>query len=166
MKTIVLFLLCTLPALAQDGFRTEKGKIVWEHTFTENVPNLESLITAQEKMKLVSEEESLYTGKAEAIKSTIDVNSVRLASDANFDFTITKVAGGYKVRVTNYVFLEKYGPMQLRIIPNSLDKYYLEYGKIRNSDKTKTDLGYVDGYLTGLFLSQIVTAQGPALTAK
>ncbi len=44
-------------------------------------------------------------------------------------------------------------------------KYYLEYGKIRNSDKTKTDLGYVDNFLTGLFVPQVAEAPADAKAA-
>jgi hypothetical protein len=165
MKTIILFLLFAVPVLAQNGFRTEKGKIIWEHTYDENA-NIETLIKGQEKLSLLLVEGNVYDGIADAIKSTVDANSVRLASDANFSFTITKIDGGYKVRVYNYVFLEKYGPMQMRTVPNAIEKYYLEYGKIRNSDKTKTDLGYLDGFLTGAFLPQVVQAGAEVAVSK
>lgn len=166
----MLFLLFTLPAFAQDGFKSENGKIVWEHVYPEAGAKIKSIIDSQDKMTILSSDDATFTGQAEAIKSTIDANSARLESDANFDVTITKVEGGYKVRVTNYVLLEKYGPMQLRIKPASLNKYYADKGKIRNSLKTQTDLSYVDGFLTGLFLPQIVettpeTGPGVAATA-
>lgn len=161
---IIVFLLITLPAIAQNGFKTEKGKIVWEHFFAEDA-NLKTLVEGNEKMKIVSADDTSCAGKAEGIVSTIGANSIRLQSDANFDFTITKVAGGYTVKVINYVFLEKYGPSQMRILPGSLEKYYLEYGKIRNSDKTKTELGYVDNFLTGLFVPQPAPAPADAKAA-
>jgi hypothetical protein len=158
MKTVALFLLFALPALAQHGFRVEKGKIVWEHFYAENGETIRSAIESREKMKLEITGPDAMSGKADGIRSTINVNSVRLESDANFDFTVTKVVGGYKVVVRNYTLLEKYGPSQLRIIPASLGKYYMDNGKIRTSIKTMTDLGHVDAFLTGVFLLKIEDA--------
>lgn len=165
MKTTLLFLLLTIPAFAQNGFKTEKGKIVWERFFPESGADIKSIIEAQEKMKVLNADEASFIGKAEAVKNDIYANSVRLESDANFDFAVTKVKGGYTVKVTNYVFLEKYGPSQVRILPGSLEKYYIEYGKIRNSAKTQSDLGYIDGFLTGLFLPQPAENAVPAAPA-
>lgn len=159
MKTTILFLLFTLPLFAQNGFKAEKGKIVWEHFYPETNAKFDSIVKRHEKIKVLSSDNVLYTGKAEGIKSTIDSNSVRLESDANFDFTITRVDGGYKVAVTNYTLLEKYGPLQMRIIPATLGKYYIDNGKIRPSVKTQTDLSYVDGFLTGLFAPQAAEPQ-------
>lgn len=155
MKTVVLFLLFAVPALAQQGFRAEKGKMVWEHFYTEEGAVIKAAIESRDKMKLEVTDLAAMSGKADGIKSTLDINSARLESDADFDFTVTKVEGGYKVVVTNYTLLEKYGPLQMRIIPASLGKYYMDNNKIRTSEKTKTDLAYVDAFLTSVFLPKV-----------
>lgn len=158
MKAIVFFLLLAVPALAQHGFRAEKGKIVWEHFYTEDGAVIKAAIESRDKMKLDVTDLAAMSGNADGIKSTLDINSARLESDADFDFTVTKVEGGYKVVVTNYTLLEKYGPMQMRIIPASLGKYYMDNDKIRTSEKTKTDLAYVDAFLTSVFLPKVEEA--------
>ncbi|WP_294818460.1 hypothetical protein [uncultured Flavobacterium sp.] len=155
MKTIILFLLVAFTASAQ-GFRAEKGKVVWEHFYAEEGTTIKSAIESREKMKLESTDLAAMSGKADGIKSTLDINSARLESDANFDFTVTKVEGGYKVVVTNYTLLEKYGPLQMRIIPASLGKYYMDNNKLRTSEKTKTDLAYIDAFLTSVFLPKVM----------
>ncbi len=165
MKTAVLFLVFALPALAQTGFKTERGKIVWERFFPASGADIKSIIESHENIKLEDSNDVAFTGKAEAIKNEIYANSVRLESDANFDFSVTRVEGGCKVRVTNYVFLEKYGPSQMRILPGSLEKYYLEHGRIRNSEKTSTDLAYIDGFLSSVF-TQRASANATATTAR
>jgi len=168
MNKLLLLLLFTLPALAQNGFKMQNGSMVWERTFPAGT-EIRTIIEKQDKLKLLSTEETSFNGKAEAIKNNTGTESVRLKCDANFDFTVTVMPQGYLVRVTNFNFLEKYGPMQLRIVPGSLEKYYVEYGKIRNSPKTQNDLNYVDSFLTGVFTEQPTeqdTAQAIALTAK
>ncbi len=151
MKKLLLLLLITVPAMAQDGFKTENGCIVWQHFF--NMPNtdIKALIAANEKLSLTSDAESMYTGTGIEVKNTCAAGSVLMKCDTNFSFTIMAVADGYLVKVTDFMFLEKYGPMQMRTVPNSLAKYYLERGKIRNTPKTQTDLACVDSFLTGVF---------------
>jgi len=155
MKVIVFFLLTAIPALAQHGFRAEKGKMVWEHFYTEDGAIIKAAIESRDKMKLDVADIAAMSGKADGIKNTLDINSARLESDADFDFTVTKVDGGYKVVVTHYTLLEKYGPLQMRVIPASLGKYYMDNNKIRTSEKTKTDLAYMDAFLTSVFLPKV-----------
>jgi len=164
MKKMLLLLLFTVPVMAQDGFKTEDGKIVWERIFPEGSAEIKSLIESQENLKLLSSDDITYIGQGEAVKNTTSTTSVRLKCDANFNFSVVVAPQGYIVRVTNFMFLEKYGPMQMRVVPNSLEKYYLEYGKIRNTPKTQEDLSHVDNFLTGIFSNQGI--QSTALTSN
>jgi len=156
VKKMIVVLLVTVPSMAQTNFRMEKGSVIWEHTLPIGT-NMKAIIDSQAKLTISAFDDTSYRGKADAVKNTTDANSVRLKCDASFDFIVTMTPEGYKVKVTNFMFVEKYGPMQLRIVPGSLEKYYVEYGKIRNSPKTQTDLSYVDSFLTGVF-----TIQAPA----
>jgi hypothetical protein len=166
MKTLLLFLLCAAPVFAQNGFTSEKGKIVWQHAFTGAEAELKAILGQQDKIKILDHAGATMSGQGQAVKNTADIASVRLKCDANFDFTVTAIEGGYVVKVSNYVFLEKYGPSQMRIVPNSLEKYYVEHGKIRNTPKTLGDLGFVDSFLTGIFSGAVQATDGAAIAAK
>ncbi|MGQ3088287.1 hypothetical protein, partial [Flavobacterium sp.] len=74
MKAIVFFLLIAIPALAQDGFRAEKGKMVWEHFYTEDGAIIKAAIESRDKMKLDVMDTAAMSGKADGIKSTLDIN--------------------------------------------------------------------------------------------
>ncbi|MES2484742.1 MAG: hypothetical protein V4581_02185 [Bacteroidota bacterium] len=166
MKKILLLLLFTAPIMAQNGFKMEDGSIVWERFY--NAPNtdIKSLIATNEKLSLISDAEDTYIGVGEGVHNTCASGSVLMKCDTNFSFIIMKVADGYLVKVKDFRFLEKYGPMQLRIIPTSLEKYYLEYGKIRTTPKTQTDLACVENFLAGVFSGKTVPAESPALTSN
>jgi hypothetical protein len=164
MKPLLLFLLITVPALVKDGFKIENHKIVWEDVFPADT-DIKAILGGQATLKILSSGAGSYSGQGVSVKNTTEATSVRLKCDANFDFTITVVPEGYLVRVTNFMFLEKYGPSELRVIPNSLDKYYLEYGKIRATPKTQNDLSYVDIFLTGIF-SALPEVQYNAITSN
>jgi hypothetical protein len=157
MNKILLLLLFTVPALAQNGFRMEKGKMIWEHTFA-TIQDINTLVTNVKGMSTDGAEGNVFKGKGAEVKSTVETESIRLKSDANFTFTITVVPGGYVVKVSNYVFLEKYGPLQMRIVQNPIEKYYVEYSKIRQTPKSQNDLHVLDGFLTGVFSGQAATA--------
>jgi hypothetical protein len=166
MKKLLFFLLATAPLMAQTGFKTENGTIVWERFFNTPGANIKSILAANPKLSLTADSESLYTGLGTSVKNTCALGSVLMKCDNNFSFTILPVTDGYMVKVTDFMFLEKYGPMQMRIVPNSLAKYYLEHGKIRTSDKTQTDLSCIDAFLTGVFSGQGTAAAVPAVTAN
>jgi hypothetical protein len=155
MKKILLLLLISVPALAQDGFKTVDGKVVWERIFSSST-DVNALIAANEKLEILASQDNIYKGVGEGVKQTSPSGSLRMNCETSFEFTITVAPEGYLVRVTDFMFLEKYGPMQMRTVPNSLEKYYTEYGKIRDSAKTQTDLGFVDTFLTGVFSNQPV----------
>jgi len=166
MKKILLLLLFTAPVMAQNGFKMEDGSIVWERFYNAPTADIKALIATNEKLSITSDADDTYMGVGEAVKNTCASGSVLMKCDTNFSFTIMKVADGYLVKVKDFRFLEKYGPMQLRIIPNSLEKYYLEYGKIRTTPKTQTDLACVDSFLSGVFSGHAMPSESPALTSN
>lgn len=151
MKKLLLLLLLTAPVMAQDGFKTENGCIVWQRFFNATNADIKAIIAGNEKLSLTSDSGTVYTGVGESVANTSSGGSVLMKCDTNFSFTIMAVTDGYMVKVTNFMFLEKYGPMQIRTVPNSLAKYYMERGKIRDTPKTQTDLACVDRFLTGVF---------------
>lgn len=166
MKKIFLLLLIAAPAMAQQNFKVEKGCIVWEHFFSSSNTDIKALVAANEKLSLTSSDTNVFIGVGESVPNTCGSGSALMKCDTNFSFTIMAVTDGYMVKVTNFFFLEKYGPMQMRTVPNSLAKYYLEYGKIRNSEKTQNDLACVDRFLTGVFSNGNLGQDAPALTSN
>jgi hypothetical protein len=166
MKKILLLLLLTVPAMAQHNFKTEKGCIVWERFYSSSNADIKALVASNDKLTLTSADTNVFLGVGESVPNTCGTGSALMKCDTNFNFTIMAVTDGYMVKVTNFFFLEKYGPMQMRTVPNSLAKYYLEYGKIRSSEKTQTDLACVDSFLTSVFSNGVLQPEGTALTSN
>ena len=87
-----------------------------------------------------------------------------MKNDCKFDFIIMVNPDYYVVKVTNLKILEKFGPMQARTVANPCEKYFLNKQGLKNDDKTSTDLGCLDSYLSSVF-SMSGTA-GEALTSN
>ncbi len=166
MKKILLLLMFTAPLMAQHNFKVENGCIVWERFFNNPNTDIKALIAANSDLALTSGKDNTYTGYGEQVPNTCSGGSVLMKCNTDFNFTIMAVADGYMVKVKEFMFLEKYGPMQMRTVPNSLAKYYLERGKIRGSEKTQTDLACIDSFLTGVFSGGAGGAEAPALTSN
>jgi len=160
MKTILLSLLFAMPIFAQQGFRGEKGTIVWERTFPATNTDIGAMLALYPNIKIASASGGIYKGTAEDIKTT--GGSLLLKNPLKFDFTINVTADSYVVKVTGVKILERYGPLQLRIIPTGCEKYFMYNNKIKADQRTKSDLAYMETSLSSLF----VPVTGEPLTSK
>ncbi|KOS06235.1 hypothetical protein AM493_09480 [Flavobacterium akiainvivens] len=151
MKKLLLLLLVTAPVMAQHGFKMENGNVVWERFYSIPQNDIKAMVSANEQLSLSSAEEATYTGRGAEVQNTCSSGSTLMKCPVDFTFTIMTVADGYFVRVENFMFLEKYGPMQMRTVPTGLGKHYVERGKIRTTDKANTELACVDSFLSGVF---------------
>jgi hypothetical protein len=164
MKKLLISLLFSIPALAQDGFRANGSNIVWEKSFPADNANIVALLDRQPNLKVASFMDNVYKGKGDQIKNTCASGSGLMKNDCKFDFIIMVNPDYYVVKVTNLKILEKFGPMQARTVANPCEKYFLNKQGLKSDDKTSTDLGCLDSYLSSVF-SMGGTA-GEALTSN
>lgn len=164
MKKLLITLLFSVPVLAQDGFRANGQRIVWEKTFPAENANIVALLDKQPNLKVASFIDNIYKGKAEKITNTCESGSALMKNDCKFDFVIVVNLDSYVVKVTNFKILEKFGPMQAKTMANPCEKHYLYNGALKSDDKTQADLNCIDTYLTGVF--SIGSATGTAITSN
>ena len=70
MKKLLISLLFSIPALAQDGFRANGSSIVWEKSFPADNANIVALLDRQPNLKVASFMDNVYKGKGDQIKNT------------------------------------------------------------------------------------------------
>jgi hypothetical protein len=165
MRKVLLALLFSLPVFAQDGFRGEKGNLVWERVIPVENANIVAILDAHPNLKVASFMENVYKGSSEETKITSTSGSALIKNNCKYDFLIMVNPDSYVVKVTNIKFVEKYGPMQTRIIANRAEKYFMNDTALRADDKSKTDLTSMDTYFSGMF-SAGPAVSNEALTAK
>lgn len=164
MKKLIFTLLFSIPVLAQHGFRAENGTIIWEKSFPVGNANVMALIEAQKAMTIGLFMDNVVKGDAMDMKIEGDGGSGLMKNNCKFDFFIAVESDHYTVRVKNFKFLEKMGPMQMRTVANSWEKYFLDERKIRPTPITQGNLQFLDNFLTGVFTGTI-TSSG-AITAN
>lgn len=164
MKKLLLALLFTLPAMAQDGFRNEGGKLVWERTYPA-AANVASILETQPDLKVTTFISDVHTGTAEKIKNTCDSGSAVMRNDCKFDFEVRKTENSYVVTVTNLKIIEVMGPMQARTVVSRCEKYLVDANrKVKKDTRSQGDMACLDNFLTGVFGGGSLT--GGALTAN
>lgn len=164
MKKIILSLLFSLPVFAQDGFKTEKQELVWEKTFEANNANVAAILDRHPELKISGFIDSAYKGTAAEITNTCQGGSGLMKNNVKFDFIVLVNPDYYVVRVRNLKVLEKYGPMQTRIVANRLEQYFTTNGKLRTDPKASANMQCLDSFLISLF--DTVPAQGGAITSN
>ncbi|PHK35429.1 hypothetical protein VF13_37545 [Nostoc linckia z16] len=164
MKKIILSLLFSIPVFAQDGFKVENNELVWEKTFEANNANIVSVLDRHPELAVSGFIDNAYKGAAKEIANTCQGGSALMKNNVKFDFIILVNPDYYVVRLKNLKVLEKYGPMQTRIIANRMDQYFTSNGVLRTDDKAFGDMQCMDSFLSGVF--GIISSQGGALTSN
>lgn len=150
MKNLLLLLLFTLPVMAQNGFRNEKGNLVWEHTYPATA-NMQATIESQSTLEVITFFNDTYTGKGNNVKNTCG-GAVLMKNDCKFDFTVRKNNGNYIVTVTNLRMIERLGPMQARIVESRCEKYLVDAAlKVKKDPRSQNDINCLNNFLTGVF---------------
>lgn len=151
MKKLLLSLLFTLPALAQDGFRNESGSLVWERVYPAGT-NMAAVMEGTQGIQVASYLNNTYTGMGDEVKNTCNNGTPLMKNNCKFDFVVKQQDGNYIVTVTNLRIIEKLGPMKARIMANRAEKYFVDASlKVRNDSRTKTDMMCLDSFLDNIF---------------
>ncbi|MHA3786661.1 hypothetical protein ACX0HA_00515 [Flavobacterium hauense] len=163
MKKLLLSLLFSLPALAQDGFRNENGNLIWEHAFPAT-SNVTATVDNQPDLKVEAMLNGVQTGSAEKIKNTCSDGSPAMRNDCKFNFKVRNENGNYIVTVTDIKIIEVMGPMQARTIVNRCEKYLVDAAlKVKKDSRSQKDINCLDSFLTGVFSG---TMANVAMTAN
>jgi hypothetical protein len=163
MKKLLLSLLFTLPAMAQDGFRNENGNLVWEHTFPATT-NVTATVDSQPDLKVEALINGVQTGSAEKIKNNCTEGSPVMRNNCQFNFKVKNENGNYVVTVTDIKIAEVMGPMQARTIVNRCEKYLVDASlKVKKDPRSQKDMNCLDTFLTGIFSGTLGTV---AMTAN
>jgi len=166
MKNLILTLLFSLPLMAQQhAFVADNGNIVWEKEFPVTNVNVVSLIEAQPSFKVGGFIDNVYTGYTEEIVIGGEGGTALMKNNCKFEFVVFVKDDGYVVKVKNLKFLEKMGPLQMRTVVNSCEKYFMDEKKIRPTPITQGNLDYLDNWLTGVFTGNAI-ATGESLTSN
>lgn len=165
MKKLLFTLLFSLPLLAQSSFRAENGSIVWEKSFPVANANIIGILQANQAFKVDVFIDNAFKGTAEDMKIEGDDANGLMRNNCKFDFFVAVEADRYVVKVKNFKFLEKMGPLQMRTVANSWEKYFMDERKIRPTPKTQGNLDYLDNFFTSVFSGAIVPSSG-ALTSN
>jgi hypothetical protein len=163
MKKLLLSLLFTLPAMAQDGFRNENGNLVWEHTYPATT-NVSATTGSNPDLKIEASLNGVETGFAEKIKNTCSEGSSVMRNDCKFNFKVKNDNGNYVVTVTDLKIIEVMGPMQARTIVSRCEKYLVDAAlKVKKDARSQKDMACLDSFLTGIFSG---TMANVAMTAN
>lgn len=165
MKKLVLFMLFTLPVMAQTSFKSEKGNIVWEHTYDVANADVIAMVDKDPNLKISSFVENVYKGSGNEVKNRSQGGSALMKNNCKFEFTVIVNPDSYTVIVKDLKIIEKYGPMGSRIMANPCEKYFANDKGLRSDDKAATDLACLDKYFTALFSTRTVTLPGQQATA-
>ena len=164
MKKVLLSLLFALPAMGQNGFRTEGNALVWERVYPAAGNNLTAILNSRPDLQVDAHLGNTFTGRGEDIQNTTCASqSALLRNNCKFDFTVQLNDGNYVVRVSNLKIIEKLGPMQARIVANRCEKYFMSAQGLRKDTRTSSDMACMDDFLSGLFGTGSVSG---ALTAN
>jgi hypothetical protein len=165
MKKLILTLLFSLPVLAQHGFRAENGNIIWEKSFPVGSVNVAVLLKAQPALDTDIFTDNECKGSAMDMKIEGDGGTAMMRNNCKFDFDIAIEGNSYVVRIRNMKFLERVGPMQLRTIVSSFEKYFMDERKLRPTPITQGNLAYLDNFFTGIFTGTVISSS-EALTSN
>ncbi|WP_294824907.1 hypothetical protein [uncultured Flavobacterium sp.] len=165
MKKLLFTLLFSLPLMAQHSFRAEDGSIVWEKSFPVDNVNVVALVESRPALMVDAYMDNIVKGNTKEMEITGNGGSGLMKNNCKFEYVILLENGQYIVKVKDFKFLEKMGPMQMRTVANSCEKYFLDDRKIRPTPITQGNLEYLDNFLTGVFSGAAIASSGE-LTAN
>lgn len=151
MKKILLSLLFTLPVLAQDGFDSKDGVLVWERSFPVKNADVTAFLNEEPGLKVITFMDNVFNGEGNEIQVGCEAGSGLLKNNCKFDFSIEILPDRYNVKITNLKIIEKYGPMQARIMANNCEKYFMDESTIKSDNRTLTDMNCLDNMLVDIF---------------
>lgn len=151
MKKLIMLLLISTSAFSQGGFSTEGKSIVWERIFPADNANIVPILERYPNLEVTGFSENVFQGNTAEIKNTCQGGSGLMKNNCKFDFVIMVNPDHYVVRISNLKIIEKYGPMQARVMANSCEKYFLDESKLKSDSRTLTDMGCLDSFLTSVF---------------
>jgi len=154
MKTLLLSLIFSLPALAQTGFKIEGNDIIWQGVFSTEDANILSVLDRDPNLKITNFMDSMYKGQADEVQNTCNGGTALMNNKIKFDFVILQDPAGYVVKVRNLRIIEKFGPMQATTIAKRCEKYFLANGKISTQPNASENMACMDRFFTGLFGTQ------------
>ncbi|KGO92400.1 hypothetical protein [Flavobacterium subsaxonicum] len=166
MKKILLLLLVTLPALAQNGFKVEGNALVWERVFPAANSDIAAVLSRDPNLKVASFMDNVYKGLGFDIKNTCNGETALMKSNVKFQFLIMVNHDSYVVKLREVKFLEKYGPMQARTRANAYEQYFLDGTKIKDDATTQQNMTCLDTFLTSLFSPAPATTESKAMTSN
>lgn len=150
MKAFILALILAFSFPENSNFSANGDFIVWEKTFTAQNLDITS-IAGKVGLKVTSNENGVYKGKAKQIKNNCDNVSALTKNDIVFDFEIITEGDTYTVTVSNLGIVEKFGPMQARSIVNKAEKHFMHNGTIKANEQTQNDMACIDHTLNTIF---------------
>jgi hypothetical protein len=166
MKKLLFILLFSAPVIAQDGFRNEHGNLTWERTFPASI-NMTAALESQPGILITTNLGNSYTGMGDGVQNTCDSGTALMKNKCKFEFSVRKENGNYIVTVTNLKIIEKFGPLQARIIASRAEKYFVNADlKIKKDVRTQNDMGCLDNFLTTVFSSGTIMASGTLTAAS
>lgn len=166
MKNLILTLLVSVSAFAQQGFRTEGQNLVWERTFSAHNADIVAFLNGQPDLKVTTFSENTFEGYSNQMQNRCNGGSALMKNDCKFDFTIMVQPDHYIVRITNLKILEKYGPMQARVVANACEKYFVDGKTVKTDARSQTDLRCLDTFLRSMFSAGSVGTSSGALTSN
>ena len=164
MKKLLLLLVC-LPALAQNGFKSDDTGMVWQGVYSAENANIAAVLDKDPNLQVGGFFDNMYKGIGNQIQNTCEGGTGLMKNRIKFEFIVLTDPNGYVVKVRNIKILEKYGPMQTRTVANPAEKYFME-GKVIKTDATSQEnMACLNNFLTGLFSPQ-PQSTGTALTSN
>lgn len=160
MKKLIFTLLFSLPLMAQHSFRADDGSIVWEKSFPVSNVNVVALIESNPELSVDAYMDNVVKGGAKEMVITGEGGSGLMQNNCKFDYVILLEDGHYIVKVKDFKFLEKMGPMKMRTMVSSCEKYFMDDRKIRPTPITQGNLDYLDNFLTGVFSGNAIQSAG------
>jgi len=166
MKKLILLLLCSLPALAQNGFKIEDNILIWERAYSADNVDIASVLDKNPNLKTGSFMDNFYKGMGVDIKNTCNSQNGLMKNNVKFQFVVMTSPTGYVVKVKDLKFLEKYGPMQARIRANAWEQYFVDGTNLKSDATSVENMGCMDNFLSSLFAPAPVTTETRAMTSN
>ncbi len=166
MKKLLLSLLFAVPTFAQSGFQSVDGMLVWERSFPIKSVDVTAFLNQEPNLKVVTFAENVFNGVGNEIRVGCEAGSGLLKNNCKFDFIIEVHPDKYNVKVTNLKIIEKYGPMQARIMANNSEKYFVDNSNIKNDNRTLTDINCLDNMLVDIFYTPATVKEEEGLTTN
>jgi hypothetical protein len=128
-----------------NSFLASGNKLVWENVFISNETNIPASISRHSKLKIVSSDQKVFTGKGDGIKNTCPETSAFMKNELSFDFEVEASDGKYRVTITNIVFKNKNKKV------STAESYFIKNGDMQTTGTLQADLDCLDVYFNRIF---------------